>query len=459
VIEKRNMRKEIPRKNGEMKAEKGQNRTKGYKKSIAYCLGLLWACLVLVVPLARAQADQPETASQKERVPKVFIDWEGADLELLGKEIAFVQFVQDLAEAQVDVRVSSRETGTGEREYTISFTGRGKFEGDNDELTYLTEKGRPGDAVRQDLIRKIELGLMRYVGKTPAAGRISIALMGEVEPTAVEDKWDFWVFSLSADTYMNGEESYEDSLFSGSFSAIRVTPELKVRFSVSSYFERSEYKIDEEVIKSHSESHNLNGLIVKSIDEHWSVGAFFSVLSSTYSNIQFRINPAPAIEYNLFPYSESTKKQLRFLYRLGYNSVRYREETIYGKTYQNLWQQVLSVTLELKQKWGTASTSIEGSNYFHDLEKNRLQLSGELSLRLVKGLNFNLYGSYSRIRDQLSLPKGEASLEEVLLQLRQLETGYSYYLSVGLSYSFGSTQSKVVNPRFGTGGTSISISF
>jgi len=113
----------------------------------------------------------------------------------------------------------------------------------------------------------------------------------------------------------------------------------------------------------------------------------------------------------------------------------------------------------VKKKWGTASASLEGSHYFHDVKKNRIRLNGELSLRLIKGLNFNIYGRYSRIRDQLSLTRGKLSIEEVLLQQKQLATGYTYSMSVGLSYTFGSLKSKVVNPRFGTGGRSISITF
>jgi hypothetical protein len=171
------------------------------------------------------------------------------------------------------------------------------------------------------------------------------------------------------------------------------------------------------------------------------------------------LNPAPAIEYNVFPYSESTAQQLRFLYRLNYKSVRYREETIYEKTYENLWQQSLEIALEVKKKWGTASASLEGSHYFQDVDYNRIRLSGELSLRIIKGLNFNIYGGYSRIRDQLSLPRGELSIEEILLRQKQLATDYTYSVSIGLSYTFGSLKSKVVNPRFGTGGRSISISF
>jgi hypothetical protein len=204
-------------------------------------------------------------------------------------------------------------------------------------------------------------------------------------------------------------------------------------------------------------------LVVKSINDHWSVGGYFSAYSSSYNNIKLGLNPAPAIEYDLFPYSQSTKKQLRFLYRVGFNPVRYREETIYDKKSENLWKESLEVALELKEKWGTISTSLEGSHYFqplfYDFKKNHLELWGEVSLRIFKGLNFNIYGGGARIHDQLSLPKGEASLQDILLQRRQLETSYNYYFSVGLSYTFGSIFSKVVNPRFGGSSTGISISF
>jgi hypothetical protein len=300
---------------------------------------------------------------------------------------------------------------------------------------------------------------MRYAGKMPISRRISIGFMDKVKPTDVEDKWNFWVFSLSLSTFLNGEKIYKSGMYSGSFSATRVTPEWKIRMSLSGTNSKDKFTLEDEVFESTYESYNFNGLIVKSISEHWSLGAFFSVTSATYSNVELSINPAPAIEFNLFPYSDSTRRELRFLYRIGYKSVRYREETIYEKTYENLFQQSLSVIFELKQKWGTWSMSVEGSNYFHDFDKNRLRLAGQLSLRLIKGLNFNISGSYRRIRDQLALRRGGASLEELLLHIQELETKYWYSVSIGLSFTFGSTRSKVVNPRFGTGGTSISISF
>ena len=73
-------------------------------------------------------------------------------------------------------------------------------------------------------------------------------------------------------------------------------------------------------------------------------------------------------------------------------------------------------------------------------------------------MSFEIDGSYTRIRDQLALPAGGASYEEILLRQRQLATGYNYSFSAGFNFSFGSTRSNVVNPRFGNGGRSISIS-
>ena len=140
--------------------------------------------------------------------------------------------------------------------------------------------------------------------------------------------------------------------------------------------------------------------------------------------------------------------------------VRYREETIYLKTKENLWKESLSVSLDVREKWGTISASLSGSHYFHDFSKNNLNAYGAVQLNLFKGLNAFVLGGGSQIHDQLALVKGEASLEEIILQRRQLETTYSYYFMFGLSYTFGSIYTNVVNPRFGStgsGGTSITI--
>ena len=123
---------------------------------------------------------------------------------------------------------------------------------------------------------------------------------------------------------------------------------------------------------------------------------------------------------------------------------------MFGKYADNLFKNDLTVTVDIKQPWGTISTSIEGSHYFNDFKKNRLQVFGQLSLSLFEGMSVNLFGSVSMIHDQLSLPMGGATPDEILLRQKELATQYSYFASIGLSYTFGSIYNNIVNPRFGS---------
>jgi hypothetical protein len=94
--------------------------------------------------------------------------------------------------------------------------------------------------------------------------------------------------------------------------------------------------------------------------------------------------------------------------------------------------------------------SLLGSHYLKDISLNRLTLKVILDIRIGRGLSLNIDGRYNRIRDQLSLPRAGASLEDILLKRREIATAYTYNLAVGLTYAFGSTFSNIVNPRFGS---------
>ncbi|HEV8079062.1 MAG TPA: hypothetical protein VGP43_00005, partial [Chitinophagaceae bacterium] len=106
------------------------------------------------------------------------------------------------------------------------------------------------------------------------------------------------------------------------------------------------------------------------------------------------------------------------------------------------------------QPWGNINAGVSYSNYFNDFSKNNFGLNAQIDIKLFKGLSFNLYGNYSIIHDQLSLPKGNASRDDVLTQRRQISSSYNYYTSMGLQYRFGSKYNNVVNPRFSNSGRS-----
>ena len=393
---------------------------------------------------------QTDIDKLKAQAPRVFIDGGWLDLNYIKTEITYVNYVRDRKEADVHVLVTEQDTGSGGLEYTMSFIGRNAFEDLKNELKYSSNKNQTQDEVRAGLVQVLKMGLVGYAARTPIRPRLGVLFQDRVDPTAVEDKWDFWVFSASADGWLSGEKARRSSMFFANVSANRVTPESKLRLGFSGSLEKSKYDYYGYAYDDSSESFDFSGLYVKSLGEHWAAGVFLNVASRTFTNVKLSVSPAPAVEYNIFPYSESTRRQLRFLYKFNLTGVRYREMTIYDKINETRLSQSLDITLEVKEPWGTVEASVEGSHYFHDLKMNRIEFSGELSFRITKGLSLNLHGSYERIRDQLGLPKGEASLEEILLQRKELATGYSYSLSIGLSYTFGSIFSNVVNPRFGS---------
>jgi hypothetical protein len=328
--------------------------------------------------------------------------------------------------------------------------GHDRFAGVDDTLRTISRPDDTEDEIRGKLAHTLALGLTRYVARTGHADRLTVSFTEDDVPEPPIDPWNSWVFSLSLNSYLSGERSSRYLSLYGRATAERVTDLWKIRSNLYMNYSENNFDFGSTSYSRYSRSQSMRLLTVRGLDDHWSIGAVFRARSSTYSNIDVSARVAPAVEVNLFPYSESTRRELRLLYEVGASRMNYGEETIYDKTTEWLFDEELSITLEQTQPWGSVEVTLVGSHYFHDLSKYRLVLYGELSLRLVKGLSLNLYGNGSRIHDQLSLPKGTATEEEVLLQRRQLATSYDYFGSFGLTYTFGSIFSSVVNPRFGS---------
>jgi hypothetical protein len=406
--------------------------------------------LLLFADFAQAQSDSTEGGSLKKEAPKIFLDCSSCDGDYIQTEITFVNYVRDRKDADVHVLVTTQATGSGGTEFTIAFSGRERFQGIDSVGVYVSSNTETSDEIRTGFTRQLKLGLLEYALKTPIAARLLIS-MDEKEDEKIEasgDKWDYWVFDIGGSGYTEGEQTWRYLSFSGSVSANRITPSFKFRSSYNIGRSDDTYYLSQGDIRSSSKSQTFNLLAVKSLTDHWSAGAGLQAYASSNSNTDFALKAAPAVEYNVFPYSNSTRRQLRILWKPGFNHYRYGEETIYDKERESLWGESVNVTLELKEKWGNASSSFQLSHYFSDLRKNRMSIYVNMSVRLYKGLSFNTYGSFTRISDQLSLPKGEASIEDILLRRRQLATSHSYYGYIGLGYTFGSSYSNVVNPRF-----------
>jgi hypothetical protein len=398
-----------------------------------------------------AQNDTIKTTITKQDEIKVFLDCSFCDHDYVKQEIPYVTYVRDQQEANLYIIITRQSTGSGGGEYTILFAGLKGFEFMNDIHTYISNSGDTENEIRAGITQSIKLALMRYIIKTSIAKDISITYQkpDEMIENTKKDPWDNWIFGTSVRGSFSGEESYKYQSLYSSVSADRVTE--KNKFQVYAYYNYSEshFLIGDMDIVSETDSRYLSNSYVRSLGNHWSAGYLTNLQSSTYSNYKLRFIFTPAIEYNLFPYSESTSKQLRFMYSAGYVNIHYFDTTIFNKINENLARQSLDISLKVIKNWGSVTSSLNVSSYLPDIDKNRIVLYTELSIRIIKGLSFNLYGQFSSIHDQISLPKASASSEEILLQQRQLATQFSYYTSVGLSYTFGSMYNNIVNPRFG----------
>jgi len=399
----------------------------------------------------------------QQSAPKVYIDCSLCDQDYIRTEISFINYVRDRKQADVHVMITQMYTGSGGTEYTLTLLGQNAFDGVNDTLKYNANKTDTPDMNRKGLVKVLKTGLVRYVIHTPLADYFSVSYNKPAAGANVVDKWDYWVFTTNLNSWFNGESQYKSSQVWGGFTASRVTEDWKFRFSTNMSYNDSKYEFQTDdtttvVSRSISRSQWFNGSIVKSITSHWSIGLFTSVNSATYSNIDIGTHAQPGIEYNIFPYSESTRRQLRIGYQIGAATRRYIDTTIYFKKSETLFDHTLSATLSLQQPWGSTSVTLSGTQFLHDLSRNSFSISASTSIRVFEGLSFNIYGGYDAVHNQLSLPKSSLTPEEVYQQRRELAKSYSYWGSFGMSYSFGSIFNNIVNSRFGNqggGGTTI----
>ncbi len=234
------------------------------------------------------------------------------------------------------------------------------------------------------------------------------------------------------------------------FSADRVTESWKISFGANLDQQSETFDLDEEdPFKVTRRERRFDWFLARSLGPHWSFGFDGDVESSTFGNTKFSASTGPAIEFSIFPYREYATRQFVVQYQVGVAHTEYTEITLFGLMQETRATHELSSRLDQRQPWGSIQVGAELSQYLHDLSKYRLEVDGELSLRITRGLSLNLDAGASRIRDQLSLPRRDATPEEVLLELRELQSGYDLRFQFSVSYSFGSLFNNVVNPRFG----------
>lgn len=380
-----------------------------------------------------------------------FLECHDCDFDYVRQELKFVSFVRDPKLADVHILSSSQRTGSGGEKFFLNFIGLNTLKGQDYEYEYMADQSETNDEVRQGLLKIIKTGILPYYSKTAFFDRIEINLE-EVNDykanTIVDDPWNKWVFRIEAGTDFQKEESQDEFSFGTELQVQKVTEDWKTRIEGNYDFNNENYYDDGEKIENHQTRSNVLANYIKSLTNKWSAGIFGEYNSSTYLNTKNAYRFDTGIEYNIFPWDISNRKVFVFRYLAGISNYNYNEVTIYDKLTETVYSQALQLNLEIIQPWGRIETRMEGRHYFHDFSKNRLILDSEISVRLTKQLSVYSEIEYQVVHDQMYLPKGNASLEDVLLRRRKMATDYEIRIEFGIQFTFGSIYNNVVNERF-----------
>ena len=396
--------------------------------------------------------------------PRIFFDCQGpqCDNTYHRTEIPWVTWVRDQQDADLHMIMTSQTTGAGGREYLLDATGRDAYEDYQDESLYQalstdTQRERL-DGVSHSLglafARFAQYAGFRDIVRLQASrAGAGIRAAGLVSSEQVNDPWNLWTFRVNGNGNFNGEERRVTRRFSGGLNASRVTPTWKQNYgSFLNYnFQKNTFSDGSKFVDERTDW-NVRSTVVYSVAQFWSVGFTSRAGRNVRENQAFFAEINPALEYSIFPYDEATRRSLTAFYEIGPNYFDYIEVTIDDRRKETRFKESLTLELSQRQTWGDVRVNVRGSHFFHDFDRNNLEVGGNVSFRITRGLDLNFGGNYSLVADQLYLPLDELSDEELLTGVRRAPTDSQYFFFVGLSYQFGSIFNNVVNNRFPGGG-------
>ena len=388
------------------------------------------------------------------RAPTVFLDCSFCNFNYIRNEINYVNYVRDPEQADIHVFITQTPTVRGGAEFKFSFIGLRTFSSIRFDLAYVTSSNYTEQEVLDALIELSKAGLAPFLSQTPLAASQSIGVdldeAAENGLQEIDDPWNYWMFEAYVGSVrLNLQSNRTDFISRWGIFADRVTDNWKLRFRP--YFNYNTIEIRREGtdrVFSEIKRHGLDSYAIKSINDHWSAGVFIDYVTRNDRNIRHDFQVRPGVEYSFLPYPEATRRSITLQYQIGYTYANYFEETIYGVEQENLFKHQLRGAVNIRQPWGNVSGGMIGSHYFHDAAFRRAVLFGGISFRITEGLSMNLSANFQMIQDQLTLPAGDASLEDILLRQRELATDYNLNASFAITYSFGSRYANIVNTRF-----------
>ncbi|HMO34186.1 MAG TPA: hypothetical protein PKE63_09540 [Lacibacter sp.] len=393
---------------------------------------------------------------------RIFLDCSNTwcDQTFIRTEFTVVDFVVDRLAADVHVLVTAQPVGSGGEQYQLIFYGLNKYQQAKDTLRFETLPLATEAERRTALLQHMKAGLLPFIAKSGFLDEVTITTSLKTDSltnkpagnAATKDKWNYWVFRARTNGNFSADQNYRSRDLGGRLTAERITEELKVSFTLNGNDNRNIFRVGSTDIKVSNHSLNFGHQLARSINQHWTYGYDVNASQATFTNIKSSFYFNPGIEYNVFPYKSVNSKLLTIRYGPDIRLNNYYDTTIYGKTSEWLAGHNISVNLSLNQKWGTVSSGVSYRNFFNNWKFYNISFNTYLDVRLTGNLSFNVYAFPSIVRDQVFLPKGDASPDDILSRRRQLQTSYNFFMGFGVTYRFGSILNNFVNPRFNNNG-------
>ncbi len=423
-------------------------------------LALLALGTLLSAPVTAQNLPDARAEPASEPRLRVYLDCRsGCDRNYLVTALPFVLWTQDRLDADIHALITGLGTGAGGTEYTIALLGRGLFAARADTLRATIVPNSTDDMRRRELSRILQLGLFPYAIRVSGSGPFSVrydppAGSANGVGSVIADPWDFWVYRARVNGSGNAESLNSSYNINGNFNASRTTEELKLSAGVNEDYRASFFTLSDGSKRVYIlRASDVTARLVRSVTDHWSVGTRLTGGRSEFRNQQAHAGAEISAEYNVFPWRDATSRQLIALVALGGRYFDYDEITIFEERAELRPVARAIVAGESRQQWGTLDAALRYTHYLHDVARYNVSFNGRAQFRLSRGLALELRGDAAKVNDQLYLPRGAASDDEVLTRQRALATAYRLGGSVGLSFTFGSIYNTIVNPRLDELGT------
>jgi hypothetical protein len=408
--------------------------------------------IILLLNSITTSAQVPDTIQHDQTIPKVYMICDFCDLDYYKNEIAHLVFVRDQRLADFTVLFRVIRTGSGGNEYTLEFAGRDSYQGIIVSEKFNSPPNMSQNDIREGLLGALHRGSLHYLIHSPLASNIEYEVKGLNKgqgADSIRDKWNLWIFNVNTSMFGSGQEYTSNLNLGASFSGNRTSE--KNLFETGFWYNknRSVFKIEgEEPIRYSILEYGFYSMDAISLGKHWALGYNAGLYAATVSNLKSNLIVAPTLEYNIFPYSEATTRQFRFNYQLGFRQSNYVSPSYRDHLSDLFLSQFFNLRYRLVKNWGNIGMGV-GLLHLYDTEHfYNLNFSPSISWNIIKGLNLNLQGSYSIVRDQYFLKLDDVTSTEIITGQTQLKSAYNYFVSMGISYSFGSIYNNVVNVRF-----------